>query len=58
LRFLDGGLSDYNAPVVFPPVRDWDTKTVRSIWNALRKHIPAFDIAILEKMPDRVPPPI
>jgi len=54
LRFLGGGLTDYNAPVVFPPVRDWDIETVRTIWKGLRKVLPAFDIAMLERMPDRV----
>jgi CelD/BcsL family acetyltransferase involved in cellulose biosynthesis len=54
LRFVDGGLSDYNAPVLFPAVRDWDEKIVRTIWSALKKHLPPFDVAALEKMPDRV----
>ena len=51
LRFLDGGLSDYNAPVVFPAVRDWDDKIVRTIWNTLRRYLPPFDVAAFEKMP-------
>ena len=51
LRFLDGGLSDYNAPVVFPAVRDWDDKIVRTIWTTLREHLPPFDVAAFEKMP-------
>lgn len=54
LKFLDGGLSDYNAPVVFPAVADWDDKIVRSVWSTLRKHLPRFDVAAFEKMPDRV----
>lgn len=54
LKFLDDGLSDYNAPVMYPAVRDWDTKTVRMIWNAVCEHIPAFDVAILDKMPESV----
>ena len=54
LRFLDGGLSDYNAPVVFPAVADWDGKIVRAVWSTLRKHLPRFDVAAFEKMPDRV----
>jgi CelD/BcsL family acetyltransferase involved in cellulose biosynthesis len=54
LRFVDGGLSDYNAPVVFPAVRDWDGELVRTIWSTLKKHLPPFDVAVLEKMPDRV----
>jgi len=54
LRFLDDGLSDYNAPVMFAPVRDWSAKTVRMLWDAVREHIPAFDIAIFDKMPESV----
>lgn len=54
LRFLDGGLSDYNAPVVFPAVRDWGEKIVLTIWTTLRKHLPTFDVAAFEKMPERV----
>jgi CelD/BcsL family acetyltransferase involved in cellulose biosynthesis len=54
LKFLDGGLSDYNAPVLFPAVADWDARTVRRIWQGLRRILPAFDLAILEKMPDQV----
>jgi CelD/BcsL family acetyltransferase involved in cellulose biosynthesis len=50
LMFLDGGLSDNNAPVVFPPVREWDKDVVRAVWRCLRKVLP-FDIAVLEKMP-------
>lgn len=54
LKFLDGGLSDYNAPVLFPPVANWDAKTMRMIWRSLRKLLPPFDIAVFDRMPDRV----
>jgi len=54
LKFPDWGFSDYNAPVVFPPVANWDVKTARIIWRGLRKLLPSFDIALFEKMPDRV----
>jgi len=54
LRFLDGGLSDYNAPVVFPPVRHWNVQTVRTVWKAIQSLLPAFDIAVLEKMPKEI----
>lgn len=54
LKFLDGGLSDYNAPVLFPAAANWDVRTVRKIWRGMRKVLPAFDIAIFEKMADRV----
>jgi CelD/BcsL family acetyltransferase involved in cellulose biosynthesis len=54
LKFPDFGFSDYNAPVVFPSVANWDAKTVRTIWRSLRKLLPPFDIAMFEKMPERV----
>jgi CelD/BcsL family acetyltransferase involved in cellulose biosynthesis len=54
LKFLDGGLSDYNAPVVFPPVVNWDLTTVYAIWAGLRKLLPAFDVAVFDRMPDFV----
>jgi CelD/BcsL family acetyltransferase involved in cellulose biosynthesis len=54
LTFLDGGVSDYNAPVLFAASRDWDAKIVRALWRGLLKTLPPFDVAILEKMPDHV----
>ena len=54
LTFLDGGLSDYNAPVVFPATRDWGGDDVRMVWRGLQHILPSFDIAILEKMPERI----
>src|SRR5450759_3425056 len=33
LTFLDGGVSDYNAPIVFPVARDWDTRTIGTVWQ-------------------------
>jgi CelD/BcsL family acetyltransferase involved in cellulose biosynthesis len=54
LKFLDGGLSDYNAPVLFPAAANWDARTVRTIWRGLRKALPVFDVAVLEKMPESV----
>jgi CelD/BcsL family acetyltransferase involved in cellulose biosynthesis len=54
LKFPDFGFSDYNAPVVFPPVANWDTAAVRAIWNGMRKILPSFDIAMFQKIPERV----
>jgi CelD/BcsL family acetyltransferase involved in cellulose biosynthesis len=54
LTFLDGGLSDYNAPVLFPAVRSWDKKVIETIWRGIREILPPFDMAIFEKMPERV----
>lgn len=54
LKFPDFGFSDYNAPVVFPPVANWDGRTFRAIWRGVRKLLPAFDILMLEKIPEYV----
>jgi CelD/BcsL family acetyltransferase involved in cellulose biosynthesis len=54
LTFLDGGVSDYNAPVVFPAAQDWDARMIQAIWRTLRQLLPRFDIAIFDKMPGRV----
>jgi CelD/BcsL family acetyltransferase involved in cellulose biosynthesis len=54
LTFLDGGLSDYNSPVVFPATRDWGPEDVRMVWRELQANLPFFDVAILDKMPERV----
>jgi CelD/BcsL family acetyltransferase involved in cellulose biosynthesis len=54
LSFLDGGLSDYNSPVVFPATRNWGVNEVRSIWQALQRILPSFNLAILEKMPEQI----
>jgi CelD/BcsL family acetyltransferase involved in cellulose biosynthesis len=54
LTFLDGGLSDYNSPVVFPATRNWREDDVRMVWRGLQDILPPFDIAILDKMPERV----
>lgn len=51
LRFLDGGVCDYNAPVVFAPTRTWDRATLGLLWRALIRALPRFDIAEFEKMP-------
>jgi CelD/BcsL family acetyltransferase involved in cellulose biosynthesis len=54
LQFLDSGLSDYNAPVVFPEAADWNAETAETIWSLLLRAVPPFDLAIFEKMPDLV----
>ena len=51
LRFLDGGLCDYNAPIVFKPTRTWEQDTIERLWRGLLGVLPRFDIAIFDKMP-------
>ncbi len=54
LRFLDGGVSDHNAPVVFSEASSWGPETVATVWAQLSRALPPFDLAMLEKMPDVV----
>jgi CelD/BcsL family acetyltransferase involved in cellulose biosynthesis len=54
LRFLDGGVSDYNAPVVFPEAANWGQAEAEVVWDLLRRELPPFDLAMLAKMPDTV----
>lgn len=54
LRFLDGGLADYNAPVLYPCAAHWDAATQHSVWRAILRILPPVDFAVLEKMPDRI----
>jgi CelD/BcsL family acetyltransferase involved in cellulose biosynthesis len=54
LTFLDGGVSDYNAPVLYPEVKNWDAAFVRKLWDAIGAIAPRFDVAIVDKMPECV----
>jgi CelD/BcsL family acetyltransferase involved in cellulose biosynthesis len=54
LAFLDGDVSDYNAPILFPSPAAWSEGDVVRLWQALRRALPPFDVAVLEKMPERV----
>lgn len=53
LRFIDGGLSDINAPVLFEPTRNWSSRDMLFVWDNLRS-ILGFDIAMFEKIPSHV----
>ena len=53
LRFLDCGVSDYNAPVVFPETA-FMRFDKRHLWEQLRSCLPPFDLAVLEKMPETI----
>ena len=53
LRFLDCGVSDYNAPVVFPEAAG-ELHDMRAVWEHLQSSLPPFDLAVLEKMPDTI----
>jgi CelD/BcsL family acetyltransferase involved in cellulose biosynthesis len=51
LCFLDGGVCDYNAPIVFKSARVWRGDAVQRLWQELLRVLPPFDIAIFDKMP-------
>src|SRR5208337_3187760 len=54
LRFLDGHVSDFNAPIVFPSARDWDEAKVRTLWRELQRQLPGFDLALFEEVTEMV----
>ncbi len=51
LGFLDGGVSDYNAPVMFPGSGDIEAADIGVLWANILAKLPACDVVILEKMP-------
>ena len=51
LTFLDGTVSDYNQPILFPPARAIDAAGWTTLWEEIVATFPAFDVAILDKMP-------
>ena len=51
LQFLDGGVCDYNAPVVFEPTRIWERHILERFWQELIRALPTFDVAMFDKMP-------
>lgn len=54
LTFLDGTVSDYNGPVLFPASRAIDDLAWPDLWAAIRAALPAFDVALLDKMPPEI----
>jgi CelD/BcsL family acetyltransferase involved in cellulose biosynthesis len=51
VRMLDGGVSDYNAPILFVGASRLDENATREIWRRVCEALPAFDVVILEKVP-------
>jgi CelD/BcsL family acetyltransferase involved in cellulose biosynthesis len=54
LCFPDGGVCDYNAPLLLPAGARLSAPEMARVWKLLRAALPAFDIALFEKMPDVV----
>lgn len=51
LGFLDGGVADYNCPVLFPGSGQLENAETRKMWHALASISHGFDVVVLEKMP-------
>lgn len=54
LKFLDGGVADYNAPILYPAAGQLTAAETGALWKAICKALPSFDVAVLEKMPEYV----
>jgi CelD/BcsL family acetyltransferase involved in cellulose biosynthesis len=54
LGFLDGTVSDFNAPVLFSPAQHWDSATMAALWQDIQRRLPGFDVAIFRKLPEMV----
>lgn len=54
LRFLDGGVSDFNAPVLFPGAHDIDRASALAMWRQIQSRLPDHDLVCFEKMPQQV----
>lgn len=50
LSFLDGGASDYNAPVLFEATPEWSREEMRAVWAGIERALPPFDVLRLDKM--------
>lgn len=53
LRFPDGGMADYNAPLLARGVSD-DTLAMDAIWSAILRGLPPVDVVDFVKMPATV----
>src|SRR5262249_39804480 len=51
LSFLDHGVSDYNAPILFGSQDALRTWNLFSAWPQMIAALPKFDVAVLNKMP-------
>lgn len=54
LTFVDGGVSDYNAPVLYPAAAALTKGDIAPLWKAIARAAGPFDLARLEKMPEQV----
>lgn len=53
LSFIDMDAADYNTPILFSGGEVWTDELARTLWNEITARLPAFDLVILEKMPEK-----
>lgn len=54
LSFIDDGVSDYNAPIVFPAAAKLSHDAAMRVLEAVIAKVPFHDVIALRKMPERV----
>ncbi|HEX4079574.1 MAG TPA: GNAT family N-acetyltransferase [Rhizomicrobium sp.] len=54
LGFLDGGVCDYNAPVIHAAAAEFPRQDMLAVWASILQTAPAFDVASLQKIPEFV----
>lgn len=54
LEFLDCGVADYNAPVLFWAATRLSPEETQALWDSVCRAAPRFDVAVLRKIPEYV----
>ena len=54
LGFLDGGVVDYNAPVLFGSAAGLAQADAVALWSSILRLAPAHDVVVLQKVPQYV----
>jgi CelD/BcsL family acetyltransferase involved in cellulose biosynthesis len=54
LSFVDDGVSDYNAPILFENAPHWDVAGASALLKQIFAALPPFDMVAFEKMPQEV----
>jgi CelD/BcsL family acetyltransferase involved in cellulose biosynthesis len=51
LSFMDGGLADYVAPVLFENALLWTEDAARAVWDKVLAALPTTDLVVLQNVP-------
>ena len=54
LKFIDGKVSDFNAPILFPGAHDLNQDSALALWRRIHSQLPQHDLVQFEKMPELV----